>query len=145
MLHLRLLHGKIWQWWIFWKLLHPVTWNLVIIVKWMSKWRIMSNQGQGLLSHFYKVLYVLCLPLAQISGEGLQDHWFDIPKQFNILMIINKLPKLFCISVNWWWAIQIFKRSETKSTQSLQWCSLDHWHHSYRKVPKVSDTIKLCC
>ena len=30
---------------------------------------------QGLLSHFNKVLYVLCLYKAKISGECLQDHW----------------------------------------------------------------------
>ena len=37
----------------------------------------MSNQGQGLLSHFYLgfVCCVVCLYEAQISGEGLQDHW----------------------------------------------------------------------
>ena len=30
----------------------------------------MSNQGQGLLSHFYSgFLYVVCLYEAQISGE----------------------------------------------------------------------------
>ena len=37
----------------------------------------MSNQGQGLLSHFYLgfVCCVLILYEAEISGERLQDHW----------------------------------------------------------------------
>ena len=37
----------------------------------------MSNQdkGQGLLNHFIQVLYVLCLYLAKLSGERLQDNW----------------------------------------------------------------------
>ena len=59
-LQLMLLHRIMWQWWIFWKFLHPVTWNLVSIVNWMSKWRIMSNQGQGLLNHFY-LGFVCCV------------------------------------------------------------------------------------
>ena len=63
-LQLRLLHGKMWQWWILWKLLHHVTWNLINKVNWMSKWRIMSNQGQGLLSHVY--LGFVCCVLIQV-------------------------------------------------------------------------------
>ena len=39
-------------------LLYPVTWNLVNVVDCMSKCRIMSNQGHGLLSHFTLVLYI---------------------------------------------------------------------------------------
>ena len=35
----------------------------------------MSNQGQGLHSHFIKDLYVVRLYKAQISDEQLQDHW----------------------------------------------------------------------
>ena len=35
------------------EIIASVTWNLVNIVNCMSKLRIMSNQGQGLLSHFY--------------------------------------------------------------------------------------------
>ena len=35
--------------------------ELVNVENWMSKWRIVSNQGQGLLSHFILFLYVLCL------------------------------------------------------------------------------------
>ena len=35
----------------------------------------MSNQGQGLLSHFILDLYAVCLYEANISGERLHDHW----------------------------------------------------------------------
>ena len=56
---------NLWQWWILWKLFHPVTWNLVNKVNWMSNWRIMSNQGQGLLSHVY--LGFVCCVLIQVQ------------------------------------------------------------------------------
>ena len=35
----------------------------------------MSNQGQGLLSHFYPGFVCFVLILTQMSGERLQDHW----------------------------------------------------------------------
>ena len=35
----------------------------------------MSNQGQGLLSHFYLGFVCFVLILLKISGEHLQDHW----------------------------------------------------------------------
>ena len=35
----------------------------------------MSNQGHGLLSHFYIGFVCFVLYLAKISGERLQDHW----------------------------------------------------------------------
>ena len=41
----------------------------------MSKLRVMSNQGQGLHSHFIKDLYVVCLYKANVLGERLQDLW----------------------------------------------------------------------
>ena len=41
----------------------------------MSKNRIMSNQGQGLLSLFYLGFVCCVLYEALKSGERLQDYW----------------------------------------------------------------------
>ena len=69
--------AKTWQRWILLKLLHAVTLTSVYMVNQMSKWRIMSNQCQGLLSLFYQWFEYLCLywPKVKISVELLQDHW----------------------------------------------------------------------
>ena len=80
-LQLRLFYGKMWQWWILWKLLHPVTWTLLNIVNWMSKWRILSYQGQGLRSHSYPgfVCFVLILgPDIRWAFTGPLVLWFSI-------------------------------------------------------------------
>ena len=49
----------------------------------------MSNQGQGLLGHFY-LRFVCCVLIeAEISGERLQDHWSS---GFNVaLKMLNKI------------------------------------------------------
>ena len=58
----------------------------------------MSNQGQGLLSHFYLgFLYVVCLYKAQISGERFSGPlvlWL-----FNILRTIILIETKFCIHI----------------------------------------------
>ena len=42
-----LLHGKKWKLWIFWKLLQPEIWKVVVTDNYWSRWRYMINLGQG--------------------------------------------------------------------------------------------------
>ena len=95
-LQLRLLYGKMWQWWLLWKLLHPVTWNLVILgcrtiqnnltPCWLSGERslfytcfIVALPGPSIKLCIHVCMQITCFPLRWQLWNYHNHEFFDRP------------------------------------------------------------------
>ena len=94
----------------------------------------MNIEGQGhFLTLFFQVLYVLCLYMAQISGERLQDHWssgfiftFLAKKILFYAIRFSNMPKAVCLTMGSYEStlFHCIIKSHKVFWKNSSWCTL---------------------